>query len=72
MCKPFKDTHTHQHKKTLKYMIRFKETNKNPMYGIYEEGPLYNVVTDENVYYSSYMKYTILHIQLLNILLDMI
>ena len=29
------------------------ETVENPMYGTYEDGPLYNIVTDENAYYSS-------------------
>ena len=29
------------------------DTDENPVYGIYDDGPMYNVVTDENDYYSS-------------------
>ena len=29
------------------------QADENPVYGIYDDGPIYNVVTDENAYYSS-------------------
>ena len=29
------------------------KTDQNPVYGTYEEGPVYNIVTDQNAYYSS-------------------
>lgn len=28
-------------------------TDENPVYGIYDDGPCYNFVTDENTYYAS-------------------
>ena len=28
-------------------------TDENPVYGIYDDGSCYNVVTDENTYYAS-------------------
>ena len=29
------------------------QTHENPVYGKYDDGPIYNVVIDENAYYSS-------------------
>ena len=29
------------------------QTDENPVYGKYDDGPIYNVVIDENAYYSS-------------------
>ena len=29
------------------------KTEENTMYGTYEDGPVYNIVTDENTYYGS-------------------
>ena len=42
-------------KRRREYQKRGEEmdTDENPVYGIHDDGPMYNVVTDENAYYSS-------------------
>ena len=40
-------------KKLSKQSEKQATTDENPVYGIYDDGSCYNVVTDENTYYAS-------------------